>query len=483
MKGFVKASRVILAVILAAELVFIQPALKTSAATAASGAIAKGIDVAKYQGTINWAQVKASGISFAFIKAGSTKSGMDPMYMYNMTQAAANGIKTGVYIYSYATNVEQATMEAMLCLQWMEPFTVSMPVVLDIEDKIHKGLSPVEINAIINTFCSIIDSAGYYPMVYTYKNFYTGKVGATPWEKWFAQYGSQLDISGAAFWQYTSSGSVPGIAGRVDMNYQYKDLSKVIIQDGFKEHNGSTRLYLNYKMQKGWASYQGKKYLLDAYGNMVKGLFTDADGKIYYLNPADGGASAVGLTEINKQDFYFDANGAMSFGFIDYGAGMKYFDPALGGAMVKNGLFAQGNSLYYALKDGTIATGLQDINGNTFFFDATGIMQTGFIDIGAGMRYFDAATGGAMVKNGFFAQGNSLYYALKDGTIATGLQTINGYNYFFNEAGALVVNQMIDLNGVPFMATETGVLVEIPVEVPADPAADVQGTVGAAVAQ
>ena len=91
-----------------------------------------GIDVSKYQGAIDWGAVARSGIKFAFIRVGSTYSGIDPTFDYNMRSAQANGIKTGVYIYSYATNAEQAAMEAVLVTQWLAAYQVQMPVVFDI---------------------------------------------------------------------------------------------------------------------------------------------------------------------------------------------------------------------------------------------------------------------------------------------------------------------------------------------------------------
>ena len=74
----------------------------------AAGVIGKGIDVSKYQGAINWSAVAADGYSFAFIKVGSAKSGLDPYFAANMVGANAAGLKTGVYLYSYATTVEAA---------------------------------------------------------------------------------------------------------------------------------------------------------------------------------------------------------------------------------------------------------------------------------------------------------------------------------------------------------------------------------------
>ena len=59
----------------------------------AAGVIAKGIDVSKYQGAINWSAVAADGYSFAFIKVGSAKSGLDPYFAANMVGANAAGLK------------------------------------------------------------------------------------------------------------------------------------------------------------------------------------------------------------------------------------------------------------------------------------------------------------------------------------------------------------------------------------------------------
>ena len=79
--------------------------------------VSQGIDVSKWQGTINWAAVAQSGVSFAFIRVGNLKKGLDEYFYYNMTAAQAVGIKTGVYIYSYATNVQEAAMEAEFVLK------------------------------------------------------------------------------------------------------------------------------------------------------------------------------------------------------------------------------------------------------------------------------------------------------------------------------------------------------------------------------
>ena len=378
------------ALIMAIVLFAVMPGADSKAITS-SGNIARGIDVSKYQGAIDWGAVARSGIKFAFIRVGSTYSGIDPTFDYNMRNAQANGIKTGVYIYSYATNAEQAAMEAVLVTQWLSAYQVSMPVVFDIEDKCQKNLSTAEINNIINSFCIIVDAAGYYPMVYSYKNFFQTKIGATPWDKWVAQFGDSLDYSSCSFWQNSSKGSVPGINGNVDLDYQYKDYSKLIIKDGFLDHNGSKRYYKDYKMQTGWVLHENSKYFFDVYGYMVKGWHVDTDGKMYYLSTSDGKA-AIGATQIDSYTFYFDPTGAIQYGFVDYGKGMKYFDPLLNGAMATT-WFAYNGKMFYALSDGTVATGYQEIEGIPYFFEEDGSMALSKEVIANGKQYMAGADG------------------------------------------------------------------------------------------
>ncbi len=104
-------------------------------------AIGNGIDVSSWQEDIDWNAVAASGVQFAFIRVGSMKNGLDVKFNQNMTQANAAGIKTGVYIYSYATNAQQAAEEAAFVLAAIQNHTVSMPVVIDIESEVQKALT------------------------------------------------------------------------------------------------------------------------------------------------------------------------------------------------------------------------------------------------------------------------------------------------------------------------------------------------------
>ncbi|MDE6420753.1 MAG: hypothetical protein K2K87_09530, partial [Lachnospiraceae bacterium] len=154
----------------------------------AGAAISIGIDVSRYQGDINWAAVAACGVQYAFVRVGSVRYGIDTKFDQNMRQAAANGVKTGVYIYSYATTPQEAATEALFVIQAISNYTVSMPVAIDIEDSVQRTLTPAQLAEIANTFCAIVESAGYYPIVYGSKNWYSNYIGPIAYDKWVAQY-------------------------------------------------------------------------------------------------------------------------------------------------------------------------------------------------------------------------------------------------------------------------------------------------------
>lgn len=449
--------RICAALVIIAVLGFM-PADNVMAVTS-SGAIAKGIDVSKHNGAVNWGQVAGAGITFTFIKVGSTNSGIDPQFAANITGAQAAGLKTGVYLYSYATTPEQAANEANLVLQWIEPYTVNYPIVFDIEDKCHKNLSEQQLIDIINAFCTTIDAAGYYPMVYSSKNMFVQKLSITGWDKWVAQYNDSCEYNNnVCFWQYSSHGSVNGVGGRVDVNYQYKDYSKLIIPEGFIEHNGNVRFYRNWKMQKGWTAYNDTKYYLDGAGNLVRGWFTDASGT-YYLSPADG-SIARGQCRIDGADHYFTADGVKMTGWVVLNDLKYFYDPANNGTMKREWLSDEkGNFYYFDKNDGHMLTGDQTIDGKRYLFNENGIRITGMTAREDGSYYYDPATG-AMVT-GWFSAADKTYYADAAGHIVTGIYEIDKQPYYFDETGVLVRNQDLELNGITYHTTPEGVLTEV----------------------
>lgn len=306
------------------------PAMQVQAIGAGSS-IARGIDVSKHNLGIDWSQVPSSGISFVFVKAGSTNSGIDPYFDANMNGANAAGLRTGVYLYSYASTVEQAQSEANQLLQWIGNYTVSYPVVYDVEAPCHKSMSQEQLQALINAFCSIIEANGYYPVVYSSRNMFRDKIGNIGYDKWVAQYADALEYDGASFWQNTSHGSVAGIPTRVDMNYQFKDYSSIIVADGFAKRGDQTVFYAGYRMQRNcWVSWEDRKYHLDESGFVQKGCWFEDETGRYFLATKDGHALREDVT-IQGEDYYFDENAVMMRGLVTRPDGnVYYYDPATG---------------------------------------------------------------------------------------------------------------------------------------------------------
>ncbi len=325
-----KSGRTLFTFVLAGALA-LAPAMQVQAIGAGS-AIARGIDVSKHNQGIDWSQVPSSGVSFVFVKAGSTNSGIDPYFDANMNGANAAGLRTGVYLYSYASTVEQAQNEANQLLAWIGNYTVSYPVVYDVEAPCHKSMSQEQLQALINAFCSIIEANGYYPVVYSSRNMFRDKIGNIGYDKWVAQYADALDYSGnAAFWQNTSHGKVAGIPTRVDMNYQFKDYSKIIVADGFATRGEQTVFYAGYRMQRNcWVGWEDRKYHLDENGFVQKGCWFEDETGRYFLATKDGHALREDVT-IQGEDYYFDENAVMMRGLVTRPDGnVYYYDPATG---------------------------------------------------------------------------------------------------------------------------------------------------------
>lgn len=426
--------------------------IKVSANIDRSTALMYGIDVSRYQKDIDWAQVKASGVQFAIIRVGTAKYGLDAKFLKNITEANAVGIKCGIYIYSYAHSVEEAAQEAMLVLSAIEPYTISMPVCIDIEDDIQKTISPEVQAQMANTFCSIIEAAGYYPLVYGSKSWFKNRMAPIAYEKWVAQYNSYCAIDDAVIWQASCTGRVPGISTDVDLDYAYKDFSSLIIANGFQYRKGYYYYYENYKMKKNaFIPVNGiGMYYVDEFGHMTTGLKTIGTG-IFYFNNA--GLMQLGLQNIGGKNYYFGNDGQMVFGLQNIGGQIYYFGND--GAMF-NGGFINFDAPHYFYADGHMATGLSKIGNDYYYFDGTGKMTTGLVPAGNDFMYFDPATG--KMLTGFVNIGaNTYYFDPATGLMARGFVKVGNYTYFFDQAdGHLWVNAqvpgiteiyVIDVNG------------------------------------
>ena len=187
-----------------------------------------GIDVSRYQGDIDWAQVAASGVKFAILRAGSQNSSgpyIDPYFEQNYAGAKAAGIAVGAYIYTYAETEAEQNDEILTILPALEGKTFEYPVFVDVEDKSLTGIGKTALTQLVKRYMDIIDQKGFVPGWYSYTNYinsYLCPEVLADYPLWVADYRSSLGYTGDYhIWQYTSSGSVPGISGKVDLNRDY----------------------------------------------------------------------------------------------------------------------------------------------------------------------------------------------------------------------------------------------------------------------
>ncbi len=195
-----------------------------------------GIDVSKYQGSIDWEKVAADGVEFVFLRLGlrgyeSGKLVEDETFQANIQGALAHGIKVGVYFFSQAVTEAEAVEEANFVLERIAPYQIDCPVVFDVE-KVGSStarmnqLTPQERTNVTIAFLDTIEAAGYKSMFY--HNMETALLlleleRLENYDKWFAYYGEDLYYPYAyGVWQYSEKGSVNGISGEVDMNIAFK---------------------------------------------------------------------------------------------------------------------------------------------------------------------------------------------------------------------------------------------------------------------
>lgn len=192
-----------------------------------------GIDVSKWQGTIDFNAVKNAGYHFVMIRVYNGYS-IDPNFETYYRDAIAAGLSVGVYYYSYATSVEAAVADASTVLSILNGRTLHYPVVIDMEDNTQlAGLTNQNRTDIAWAFCNTIAASGYQSGLYAntyWLDHYFENSQLANMNLWIARWTQDISIphgytgSGNIFmWQYTSDGSVPGISGRVDLNVGFSD--------------------------------------------------------------------------------------------------------------------------------------------------------------------------------------------------------------------------------------------------------------------
>lgn len=196
----------------------------------------KLIDVSTHQGVIDWEKA-APHIDGAILRCGygmDIEEQDDAQFKRNADECTRLGIPFGVYLYSYADTVEKAKSEAAHVLRLIRGYQLSYPVYLDLEE--IKTVPGIVERA--NAFGDIIEKAGYLCGIYSSTSWWnTHLKGLERFTKWVAQWHKECTYKGEKLdmWQYSSSGKIDGIRGRVDMNYCYRDFPAEIGVNALKQ--------------------------------------------------------------------------------------------------------------------------------------------------------------------------------------------------------------------------------------------------------
>lgn len=194
----------------------------------------RGVDVSQYQEEVDWQQVYAAGFDFAFVRIGyrGNTSGelyADELARQHLAGAKEAGLDVGVYFYSQAVSPEEAAEEARWCLSFLEDTELELPVVYDWEwvgsSARTANVNRETLTECARTFCQAIEEAGYRSMLYFNSHISRDLLDLQALQEypfWFAQYRDSMDFGYKVdLWQYTETGTVPGIKGKVDIDLMF----------------------------------------------------------------------------------------------------------------------------------------------------------------------------------------------------------------------------------------------------------------------
>ena len=209
----------------------------------------KILDISKHQPNVDYTAT-AKDVDGVILRIGLTYWGaqnmdVDPCFEKHYAGFKAVGCPVGVYYYSAADSVAVAQKEAEFCLSLMKGKQFELPVYYDVENNQRQGaLSKQTLTDIVETFCSIVEKAGYYVGFYASTSWLYNKMNTdylkSKYTLWKADYRTNYDKAIACdMFQYTSTASVDGINGNVDLSHCYKDFPSIITKaglNGFGKH-------------------------------------------------------------------------------------------------------------------------------------------------------------------------------------------------------------------------------------------------------
>ena len=202
--------------------------------TLKTGTAVLGIDVSTWQGNINWEKVKKSGVEYVMIRLGYRGTSVGSVFaddtaVKNYEGATAAGLKVGGYFFSQAITEQEAIEKAEFVLDMIKDWDIQMPIVFDWEfmgeDARTYQMDARLLTDCTKAFCDRIREEGYEPMIYFNVNQGNNLLfleELVEYRFWLAMYESEMVYPYKIdMWQYTQTGSVPGIGGNVDMNLYF----------------------------------------------------------------------------------------------------------------------------------------------------------------------------------------------------------------------------------------------------------------------
>ena len=430
-------------------------------------AICKVIDVSYHNGTIDWKRVKQSEVEYAIIRCGygtNDKSQDDKKWEENVKGCTDNNIPYGVYLYSYADTVEKASSEADHAIRLLQGKKFKYPVYYDLEeDAIRKKLSKTEIANIAKTFCNKLSAKGYTVGIYANKDWFTNYLTDScfnNWTKWVAQYNTVCNYQGKYdMWQCSSTGSVPGISGKVDLNYSYSPFENsngggntnnggttTKYSDGLNEIEGELYYFRNNRIDTsytGLAQYGNEWYYIE--NGKVNWNYTGlAQHGIewFYIEKGKLNWDHSGIVEYNNQWFYVE-RGRLNWNYTGLGQSDNDWYYIVNGRVNwgYTGLVQRGIEWFY-IENGKLNwnhSGIVEYN-NQWFYVERGRLNWNYTGLGQSGNDWYYIVGGRVNwgYTGLVQKGNEWFY-VKGGKLDwsyTGLVQ-KGNEWFFVRNGRL----------------------------------------------
>ena len=193
-----------------------------------------GIDVSKYQSSINFEQAKQAGVEFVIIRIGYRGYGsgtlvQDPKFEEHFTNARNAGLRVGVYCFTQAVNENEAREEAQACVYVLNGRQLDYPIYFDTEASGSgsgraDGLGVEDRTKCAVAFCEEVKALGYQPGVYASTTWFRKRLDMsrlTQYNIWNAHYNVASSPIACNMWQGSCTARIPGYGGQIDVNISY----------------------------------------------------------------------------------------------------------------------------------------------------------------------------------------------------------------------------------------------------------------------